>query len=101
MAALPEEYRWSSVHTHLGLAHDPLITPHASYLALGATEAERATEYGRWLRCGTTDEEIASIRNYIAQERALGCPRFQSMVEKTLGRPVEYRGRGRPRKGGD
>lgn len=37
MAALPEEYRWSSVHTHLGKARDPLITPHSAYQALGAT----------------------------------------------------------------
>ena len=26
MVAAPEEYRWSSVHAHLGLGEDPLIT---------------------------------------------------------------------------
>lgn len=96
MVALPEEYRWSSVHTHLGEARDPLITPHPTYLALGATREERAAEYGRWLRAGIEDEEISAIRNYIAQERAFGCMRFQVMVEKALGRPVDCRNRGRP-----
>lgn len=96
MAALPEEYRWSSVHTHLGKARDPLITPHPTYMALGATMEERAVAYGKWLHCGTDDVEIATIRHYIAQERALGCPRFQAMVEKALGQPAECRNRGRP-----
>jgi putative transposase len=35
MVAAPEEYRWSSVHTHLGRSHDPLLTPHIVYLGLG------------------------------------------------------------------
>lgn len=96
MVGLPEEHRWSSVHTHLGMACDSLITPLPTYLALGATPQERAVEYGRWLRAGIEDEEIAAIRNYIAQERALGCTRFQIMVEKALGRPAECRNRGRP-----
>jgi putative transposase len=37
----PQNYRWSSVHTHLGLVHDPLITPHSLYLELGSTVTER------------------------------------------------------------
>lgn len=97
MVALPEEYRWSSVRSHIGKARDPLITLHSTYLALGATWEERAIEYGRWLRAGVEDEEISAIRNYIAQERALGCTRFQAMVEKTLGRPAGCCNRGRPR----
>jgi len=37
----PEDSRWSSVHTHLGNACDPLITPHPLYLALGPGPTER------------------------------------------------------------
>lgn len=96
MVALPEEYRWSSVHTHLGKARDPLITPHAAYQALGATPDERASAYGKLLRSGIDEDDVSRIRDYIAQERALGCPRFQGMVEKALGRPAETRPRGRP-----
>ncbi len=47
MVALPKEYRWSSVHSHVGKAYDPLITLHSTYLALGATWEELAFEYGR------------------------------------------------------
>ncbi len=97
MVASPEEYRWSSVHTHLGNARDPLVTPHATYLALGGTAEERAAEYRKWLHSGIGDDEIARIRNYISQERVLGRPRFQAMVKKALNRPAGCRGRGRPR----
>lgn len=96
MTALPEEYRWSSVHTHLGRACDPLITPHCTYLALGITTEERTIAYRKWLHSGIDTAELSTIRRYnITQERALDCPRFQGMVEKTLGRPVECRNRGR------
>ena len=94
--ALPEEYRWSSVHAHLGKACDPLITPHCTYLALGVTTEERAIAYGKWLHSGIDTAELSTIRRCIAQERVLGCPRFQGMVEKALGGPVECRNRGRP-----
>ena len=97
MVALPEECRGSSVHSHVGKARDPLITPHSTCLALAATWEERALEYGKWLSAGMEDEEISTILNYIAKERTFGCTRFQAMVEKALGRPAGCRNRGRPR----
>jgi putative transposase len=41
---------------------------------------------------------LETIRAHIQQERALGSPRFQAMIAKTLNRPVALRPRGRPRK---
>jgi len=97
MVALPEEYCWPSMHSHIGKARDPLITLHSTYLALVATWEERTAEYGRWLRAGMEDEEISTIRNYIAKERAFGCTRSQAMVEKALGRPAGCRNHRRSR----
>ena len=97
MVAAPEDFRWSSVHMHLGKAHDPLLTLHPLYLALGVQPVQRQTAYARWLRAGVGDEELMVLRQYIAQERALGDPRFQAMVEKALNRPASCRARGRPR----
>ena len=77
MVARPEDYRWSSVHTHLGAAHDPLITPHPLYLAMGSTTEAMALAYRQWLEAGVSEEELADIRRYIAQQRALGDERFQ------------------------
>ncbi len=45
MTASPQDYRWSSVHTQLGLACDPLIMFHPLYLTLGTTADERFSAY--------------------------------------------------------
>lgn len=97
IAASPEAYRWSSVHTHLARAADPVVALHPAYIALGDNTRERSAAYLQWLRLGIPDDELRELRAYIAQERALGCPRFQAMVAKTLNRPAEHRLRGRPR----
>lgn len=97
MTASPQDYRWSSVHTHLGLASDPLITLHPIYLALGSTPDERSRAYRMWLQEGIADDDLVRIRQHVNQERALGDERFRHMVEKTLGRPATCRPRGRPK----
>jgi putative transposase len=98
MVAAPEDYRWSSVHTHLGKACDPLITLHPLYLALAPDPVDRHKTYGEWLRAGIDANDVASIRRHLGQERVLGDEWFQRMVEKALNRPVACRLRGRPRK---
>ena len=97
MVTAPEDYRWSSVHTHLGTACDPLITLHPVNLALAHTFAERIAAYREWLQAGIGEDDLKTIRNHLEQERALGSERFQKMVEKTLNRPAICRPRGRPR----
>jgi putative transposase len=94
----PERYRWSSARANLGITTDSCVTPHPFYLALGADATQRAKAYDEWLHSGLADEDLAAIRSHIQQERALGSPRFQAMVAKTLSRPVAVRPRGRPRK---
>jgi len=50
MTASPQDYRWSSVYTHFGLAWDPLITLHPLSLALGSVPDDRRRAYQ--MRCG-------------------------------------------------
>ena len=100
MVNTPEDYRWSSVHTHLARACDPLITPHPLYLAMGHDQTERVLAYKQWLDAGIAPEDLQHLRAYASQERALGDERFQRMVETTLGRSATYRPRGRPRLAG-
>jgi putative transposase len=98
MVAQPEDYRWSSVHASLGTALDPAITPHDTYLALAPDPAQRGALYSQWLRQGINEEDLNAVRAHLQQERALGNPQFQAMMEKTLNRAVAVRPRGRPRK---
>lgn len=98
MVERPERYPWSSVHANLGCCADPVVTPHAAFLALGADAAERQQTYLDWLYAGVDSEQLAVIRAHLAQERALGDRRFQAMVEKALNRPVAVRPGGRARR---
>jgi putative transposase len=97
MVDAAQRYPWSSARTNLGIDPDPRVTPHPSYTALGHDIVTRTSAYGDWLRSGVTNHEIAAIRIHLQQERALGCPHFQTMVARTLNRPVTVRPRGRPR----
>ena len=96
LVALPWDYRWSSVHAHLGLRPCPLSRPHPVYAALGADAVTRAARYRELLLEPLDDEHLSAVRAHMRQERALGSPRFQAMVEKTLRRPVGVRQAGRP-----
>ena len=76
MVAEPADYRWSSVHMHLGECRDPWLVPHPLYLALGTDAGARASLWKRWLREGIASDDISAIRRHLAQERALGGERF-------------------------
>lgn len=96
IAESAEAYRWSSVRAHLNLAIDPLLTPHPTWRMLGQSAQERAQRWREWLLSAVSQEELASIRKHLRQQRALGEPRFQAMVETALGRPACTRPSGRP-----
>jgi putative transposase len=98
MVALPEQYRWSSVHANLDLRKDLLVTPHPVFLAQDHDPQARAAAYRTWLHEGVSEDELLSIRVHLEQERALGDAKFQSMIERALGRPAQVRQRGRPRR---
>jgi putative transposase len=92
-----DAYRWSSADAHLGLRSDPLVTPHALYLGMAKTPANRQAIWREWLRAGTSDDDLLAIRRHLARESPLGDERFQAMVEAALNRPVACLPRGRPR----
>ena len=81
MVAQPSDYRWSSVHGDLELRADARLTLHAGYLALGPDASERERAYRRLLMEAFSDEVLADIRSHMQQERALGSPRFRSMLD--------------------
>ena len=96
LAAMPGDYRWSSVHLHTGCNRDPWLTPHPLYLALGRDVQERSEIWRGWLQQGIPADDIDTIRRHLAQERALGGADFQRDAERFLGRPVAWRRPGRP-----
>jgi putative transposase len=101
MVERPEDHHWSSVHANLALCEDSLVTPHVCFIEMGGTRQSRAQVYRVWLQQGVGGDELIAIRQHLQQERAFGSKRFQAMAEKTLGRPVNVRRPGRPKRDED
>jgi putative transposase len=97
MVAAPEDYPWSSVHGHIGLRDDPLLTADPVLLARMGGTSDPAAAYRAFLREDIAPRELLELRDHLRQERAWGDARFQAMVEMTLGRPARVRPPGRPR----
>ncbi|WP_131994286.1 transposase [Dokdonella fugitiva] len=98
MVAAPSEHPWSSYHANAAGRDDPLVHPHAVYLALGPNVTERCVAYRALFNEAIGDEQLAEIRAYVQQQRALGNDRFQRLIETELGRCARVRPAHRPRR---
>jgi putative transposase len=56
-------YRWSSYAGNSGALRDPLLTPHAEYLAMSNDESRRCAAYAALCREAEEPEFLASIRD--------------------------------------
>lgn len=96
IAAEPAEYPWSSYRANAGGVFDPLLTPHACYLALGPDRSAREASYRRLFEEALPAALVAEIRQYLQQQKALGSDRFRAWVEPRTGRFATARPPGRP-----
>ena len=98
MCATGEEYPWSSCAAHIGgrwpewLDHDP------AWLGLGKTDEERARLYWDYLSAPVSDEEQEAIIRPVQRGQLTGGSTFIEAIAERLGRRIELRGQGRPRK---
>jgi putative transposase len=81
ISANPAAYPWSSCAAHCGRRMDNLLTPHPAYATLGKNRGTRAAAYLELLRETLADDDLAAIRTYLQQQRALGPGPFRTMVE--------------------
>jgi REP-associated tyrosine transposase len=94
----PVAYPWSSYQWHAYGQHDPAITDHALYLALGTTMQERQTAYRALFQHHIDEHLLQEIRATLHQGRVLGTERFKDAMEAALARRVRPGKPGRPRK---
>ena len=93
----PAHYRWTSYrHNALGQVN-PILTPHALYLALGKDEAQRLRTYRALFRAQLDKSAIDDIRLALNQNQPLGNSRFYDRIERVTGQRREAKPRGRPR----
>lgn len=98
MVVDPCDYSWSSHLANAFGVHDPLVTPHAAYLALSSDPIQRQLMH-RALVMETVDHaEVEAIRQQLQRQHAYGTELFRTAIEMQLGRTVGPRKIGRPRK---
>ena len=97
MVADPGDYPWSSHRCNGRGEADALVTPHARYLDLGNDPQARQATYRALCGAAIGADELARIRGYVQQQRALGDGRFQARIEQLAGRCANMRPRGRPK----
>lgn len=100
MVARPQDYAWSSYRSNAQGEVDPTLRAHSGYLALGADDVERQAAYRSLFDEMLSEPQIAEIRTYLQQQRALGSQRFQVAIAEQLNRCSQVRPAHRPRKPG-
>jgi len=98
MVSSAGDYRWSSFAANGEGKHDPLVTPHDTYLRLAADAIERRAWYRAFVGETIPEDELEAIRLYAKRQRALGSETFQSNIEHRLQRRAGLGKPGRPKK---
>ena len=88
----PRAYRWSSYRCNAEGEPDVLVTPHAEFSRLGATEADRHQAYRGLFADHLDPARIDEIRRSTNGNAALGSSAFQARIGQILG-PRAMRGR--------
>ena len=98
MVADASEYAWCSYGANAGGGHDPLLTEHEVYLALGATSQMRREAYRALFAEGLSEDVVQVLRDATQRGWVPGSDRFRKQIEEALGRRVAPPVRGWPRK---
>ncbi|MFZ6028617.1 MAG: transposase [Chloroflexota bacterium] len=98
MVADPSQYAWSSCPAKTGIKEQSWLDLDLFYLGLADTANERAEKYAKWL-CGTVpDGEWKLIREATQRGQLTANSKFEKEISRKLGRRIELRGPGRPKK---
>jgi putative transposase len=97
LAAEPGAYPWSSYGANAQGASDPLITPHALYLALNTSAAARAADYRAMFAEALDDATLELIRSATNGGWGMGDDAFRARLTDVSGRRMQPMPRGRPK----
>jgi putative transposase len=92
------DYPWSSYRGNAEGRSDRVLTPHRTYLDLGADEGARRSAYRALHRDGLDETLVDEVRAATNGGFVLGNPRFAAAIAAALGRRVTRGKPGRPRK---
>lgn len=101
MVGHPAEYPWSSYRANALGQHNPIVTPHALYWALGNDDEQRQSHY-RSLFDGQVDEiSLEQIREATNKAWVLGNDYFKQSIASQLNRRSDKMAKGGDRKSGE
>lgn len=87
-----EDYRWSSAGSHCSSRRDPSLTTDASW----RRRFKAIGNWSDWLARGVDDESIELLRRNANKGLPCGSAAFVAGLERTTGRTLHERPRGRP-----
>jgi len=83
LCARPDEWKWSSIHTHLGAASDPLVT--------SAAVVEHISDWRHYLSRDCSADQLDNIRKHTRSGRPAGDDGFLKKLEAVTGRRLRRR----------
>ncbi len=99
MTQSPDTYTWSSYRRHAGMENEfRWLDSDPCYQGLGNSDNERAARYRDFVRSAIPTGEWELIRDALQRGQLTGTRRFADEVEVIIGRRIEKRKQGRPRK---
>jgi putative transposase len=98
MVSFPEAYRWSSYGAKVGMAKQDWLDFDPQYLGLAVTAKKRQEKYREFVSGTISDEEMLRIRGAIQRGQLTGTEKFIEEIEAKVGKRIECRGQGRPKK---
>ena len=94
----PAKYRWSSCPAKVGIKEESWLDFDYFYLSLGKSATKRAEKYAAWLRETIPESEIKLIREATQRGQLTANGKFVREISEKIGRRLELRGPGRPKK---
>ncbi len=93
-----EKYKWSSYRHKVGRERVDWLDLDPYYKRLGGTEKECEGRYKDWVRGSIPNGEWELIRKATQRGQLTGSNQFAEKVSEKIGRRIEFRGQGRPKK---
>lgn len=98
IVADPADYRWSSYAGKVGGDGYDWLDRDPAYLGLGATPEERQASYRQWMLDAVDAGELELLRQAIQRGGLTGGSRFVEEIAARIGKRIELRRQGRPKK---
>lgn len=96
LVSRPIDWRWSSIHNHIGTATDPRLAALPSYWALGNTPFDREAAYPALIEQSITDASWESIRRGLSSGRPWATDETMATLTPAERERWTRRPRGRP-----